>query len=228
MDGQSGQEWSVDVGRDRTTALFEPAVEDPQGTVFVFAHGAGGHRADRGMTSLAEVFHGRAIGTVRFNFVYRERGSGRLDRMPQLEECVAAVAARARAEVSPRRLIIGGRSMGGRAASMLAARGFDCSGLLLLAYPLHPAGHPERLRDAHLSRIGVPVLCVNGTRDALCRRELMEQTQRGLSSNWTMYWLEGADHSFHVTKTSGRTDAGVLSEIGDAAERWAAALAERR
>ena len=224
MDQHSGREWSVDVGRDRTTAHFEPARQGPQGTLFVFAHGAGGHKADRGMTALAALLHGRGIDTVRFNFVYRERGSGRMDRMPQLEECVAAVALRAREELTPRRLIIGGRSMGGRAASMLAAKGFDCSGLLLLAYPLHPARQPERLRDAHLPRIGVPVLCVNGTRDALCRRDLMEKTLAGLSSDWTMHWLEGADHSFHVIKASGRTDADVLSEIGDAVERWAARL----
>jgi hypothetical protein len=224
MDQQSGREWNVDVGRDRTTALFEPASTDPRGTVFVFAHGAGGHRADRGMAALAALFHGRGIATVRFNFVYRERGSRRLDRMLQLEECVAAVASRTRAELNPGRLIIGGRSMGGRAASMLAAKGFDCSGLLLLAYPLHPARQPERLRDAHLDRIGVPVLCVNGTRDALCRRDLMEKTLARLSGDWTMHWLEGADHSFHVTKASGRTDADVLSEIGGAVERWAARL----
>ena len=225
MDQQSGREWSVDVGRDRTMALFEPAGQGPQGILFVFAHGAGGHKADRGMTALAALLHGRGIDTVRFNFVYRERGSGRIDRMPQLEECVAAVASRAREELNPRRLVIGGRSMGGRAASMLAAKGFDCSGLLLLAYPLHPARQPERLRDAHLSRIGVPVLCVNGTRDALCRRDLMEKTLAGLSGDWTMHWLEGADHSFRVTKASGRTDADVLSEIGGAVERWIVRLA---
>jgi len=82
--------------------------------------------------------------------------------------------------------------MGGRAASMLAADGFPCRGLLLFAYPLHPAGQPEKLRVAHLPEIKVPVLCFNGTKDALCRRDLMEQH---VPAGWNMQWLEGADHS---------------------------------
>ena len=121
-------------------------------------------------------------------------------------------------------LIIGGRSMGGRAASMLAADGFACDGLLLLAYPLHPAGQTEKLRDAHLPAIRVPVLCFNGTRDALARRDLMEAALKTVKTNWKMHWLEGADHSFHVLKSSGRTDAEVLVEIANAAEAWAARL----
>jgi uncharacterized protein len=141
--------------------------------------------------------------------------------MPVLEATIAGVVARVREERRPAQLIIGGRSMGGRAASMLAAGGFDCDGLLLLAYPLHPAGQPDRLRDAHLPKIGVPVLCCNGTRDALCRRDLMERATAGLSS-WTMHWLEGADHSFRVLKSSGRTDAEVLEEVGEASARWLA------
>ena len=110
--------------------------------------------------------------------------------------------------------------MGGRAASMLAADGFACDGLLLLAYPLHPAGKPEQLRDAHLPKITVPVICFNGTRDALCTPDLMEAVLRRVGGNWTMHWLEGADHSFHVLKRSGRTDAEVLAEIGDASRAW--------
>jgi len=228
VDSPPSQEWRIAVGNDTTTALFEPAPTSSRGALFVFAHGAGGHRADRGMAALAALLHRRGVDTVRFNFFYRERGSGRPDRMPQLQECVAAVAARAREEVEPGLLIIGGRSMGGRAASMLAADGFACDGLLLLAYPLHPAGQAEKLRDAHLSRINVPVLCLNGTRDALCQRELMDEAVRALSRTWTIHWLEGADHAFHVTKASGRTDADVLREIGAAVEQWVAVLSARR
>jgi predicted alpha/beta-hydrolase family hydrolase len=143
--------------------------------------------------------------------------------MPVLKARIAEVAQRVREERKPAKLFIGGRSMGGRAASMLAADGFACDGLLLFAYPLHPAGEPEKLRDAHLPRIEVPVLCLNGTRDALCRRDLMERATAGLSG-WTMHWLEGADHSFRVLKSSGRTDAEVLEEIGEASGRWMNAL----
>jgi hypothetical protein len=112
--------------------------------------------------------------------------------------------------------------MGGRAASMLVADGYACDGLLLLAYPLHPAGHPEKLRDAHLPRIVTPVLCFNGTRDPLCERALMDAVVARLASNWTMHWLDGADHSFHVAKSSGRDDAAVLDEIGTATAAWLA------
>jgi predicted alpha/beta-hydrolase family hydrolase len=153
---------------------------------------------------------------VRFNFPYRDKGSGRPDPMPALKEAIAAAAARVR---EGRKLLIGGRSMGGRAASMLAADGFGCDGLLLFAYPLHPAGQPEKLRDAHLAKIGVPVLCFNGTRDALCTRELMDAAV-GRLPNWRMCWLEGADHSFRVLKSSGRTETQVYEAIGSVTRDW--------
>ena len=175
---------------------------------------------DRGMLAIAEQLRGRGLDVVRFNFLYREKGSSRPDAMPLLKQCIRAVTERTRSEIQPARLIIGGRSMGGRAASMLAAEKFDCDALLLLAYPLHPAGKPEQLRDAHLSQIAVPTLCLNGTRDTLCRRDLMDEVVSRLSAAFTMHWLEGVDHSFHVLKLSGRTDADVLNEVGEASSEW--------
>ncbi len=160
----SRAEWRVPVGGEETSAVFEPANTEEQGIVFVCAHGAGGNMNDRGMLAVANALRSRGIGVVRFNFLYKEKGSGRPDPMPRLKECVTAVVARAREELQPGTLIIGGRSMGGRAASMLAAEG------------------------------------------------------------WKMHWLEGADHGFHVLKSSGRTDAEVLVEIANAAEAWAARL----
>jgi uncharacterized protein len=175
--------------------------------------------ADGGMTRAAQTLEAAGFNVVRFNFPYREKGSSRPDPMPVLKAAVAEAAARARRELAPRKLIIGGRSMGGRAASMLAADGFECDGLLLLAYPLHPARQPEKLRDAHLARIRVPVLCLNGTRDALCERRLLDPIVSKLS-RWQMHWLEGADHSFHVLKSSGRTDEQVMQEVGTTARSW--------
>jgi predicted alpha/beta-hydrolase family hydrolase len=192
-------------------------------TAFVCAHGAGGHRDDRGMTQLTRILEPQEIAVVRFNFDYREKGSKRPDPMPVLKSRMRGVIERARSALAPRRLLIGGRSMGGRVATMLAADGLACDGLLLFAYPLHPAGQPEKLRDAHLAKIRVPVLCFNGTRDALCTQALMNDVVKRLTAPWTMHWLEGADHSFHVLKSSGRTDADVLAEIGAAVSRWKAA-----
>ena len=182
--------------------------------VFVCAHGAGGHMDDRGMTSLAQALEPVGFEVVRFNFPYREKGSKRPDPMPVLKECIATVARRVAHESKPKKLILGGRSMGGRAASMLAADGFECDGLLLLAYPLHPAGQPEKLRDAHLPKISIPVLCFNGTRDALCTRELMERTVADLPP-WQMHWLEGATHSFRERD---------YREIAEISRAWLARL----
>ena len=110
--------------------------------------------------------------------------------------------------------------MGGRVASLLAADGFACDGLLLAAYPLHPAGQPEKLRDAHLPALRCPVLCFSGTRDPLCTRDLMSKSLEKVTAPWTQHWLEGADHSFRVLKSSGRTEADVDAEIGAAAREW--------
>jgi predicted alpha/beta-hydrolase family hydrolase len=188
--------------------------------VFVCAHGAGGNMNDKGILQLAKELRSRGIAVVRFNFLYKEKGSGRPDPMPRLTDCITAVVARTREEIKPRILIIGGRSMGGRAASMLAADGFDCDGLLLLAYPLHPPGKPEKLRDAHLPAIKVPVICFSGTRDPFCTPSLMEEALKRVKTGWDMHWVEGADHSFHVLKSSGKTDAQVMDEIGKAAQQW--------
>ena len=205
--------------------MLDRATTAALSAVFVCAHGAGGNMHDRGMQQTAEVMRARGMDVVRFNFLYKEKRINRPDPMPLLEETVAAVVARTREELVPRRLIIGGRSMGGRAASMLAARGFEADGLLLLAYPLHPAGKPQQLRDAHLPSIRMPTLCISGTRDALCTRELMEQVLQRVGANWRMHWIDGADHSFHVLKSSGRTDAQVMEEIGVVSERWLSELA---
>ena len=165
------------------------------------------------MLATARALEARGIEVVRFNFPYRERGSRMPDRMPELK---AAFAAQVEPLRDRRPLILGGRSMGGRVATMLAADGFACDGLLLFAYPLHPAGKPEKLRDAHLPLIKAPVLCFNGTRDKLCTRELMDKALTAVTAPWTMHWLEGADHSL-------KGDA-LMREMADATQRWVGSL----
>jgi len=222
-------EWRVDVGEDQTRAVYEPATSGDDEALFICAHGAGGSMSDRSTLAAANALRTRGFGVVRFNFLYKELHKGRPDPMPKLMATTAAVVGHARAALgNPRPLVIGGRSMGGRAASMLAAEGFDADGLLLLAYPLHPEGQPDKLRDAHLPRITMPVICFNGTRDGLCRRDLMERALETVAAPWEMHWLDGADHSFHVLKSSGRTDADVLSEVADASAAWLARLPSAR
>ena len=213
--------WTVPVGSERTSAIYDPGEGDAiADTVFVCAHGAGGNMVDGGMQKTAKALVARGVNLVRFNFLYKERKSGRPDPMPKLQECYSAVVDHVRRELNPSKLIIGGRSMGGRAASMMAADGFACDALLLYAYPLHPAGQPEKLRDAHLPSIRVPVLCFNGTRDALCTPSLMEKALETVTTEWRMEWIEGADHSFHVLKSSGKTDSQVVEEIGNVSSAW--------
>ena len=212
-------EWRVKVGETETSAVFEPA-DGKERAVFVCAHGAGGNMNDRSMLNLAKVLRAQGLSVVRFNFLYKEKKSSSPDKMPKLQECFSAVVDRTRSEVKPKKLFIGGRSMGGRAASMMAAENFDCDALMLFAYPLHPPGQPEKLRDEHLRTIKVPVICFNGTRDAFCTKSLMEKAIESVKTDWEMHWIEGADHSFHVPKSSGRTDADVMAEVGAVTKDW--------
>ena len=215
--------WRIKVDDEATSAALDAAAATD--TVFVCAHGAGGNMSDRALLALTAALTSRGLSVVRFNFLYSEHDVRRRDRMPRLIECFAAVVERVRAELRPRRLFLGGRSMGGRAASMMAADGFACDGLLLFAYPLHPAGAPEKLRDAHLPRIRVPVLCFNGTRDDLCTRALMERALATVAGRWEQRWIEGADHSFHVLKSSGTSDANVLASVADDTLGFVASIA---
>jgi predicted alpha/beta-hydrolase family hydrolase len=184
--------------------------------LFICAHGAGGHRDDRAMVASAAALAALGVEVHRFNFPYRERGAKLPDPMPVLCKRFAAEADGARPELHGRPLILGGRSMGGRVATMLAADSFACDALLLFAYPLHPQGKPEKLRDAHLPRIHVPVLCFNGTRDALCTEELMERALEPVGANWRQHWIEGADHSLKGAK--------VMDEMTSAIADWLPAL----
>ena len=219
MSQNAGNEWRVAIGDDSTSAVYEPAKIEQRG-VFICAHGAGGNLNDRGTVATANVMREIGLGVVRFNFLYREKARGGPDPMPKLMATYTAVVERARRELTPGRLIIGGRSMGGRTASMLAAEGFDAAGLLLLAYPLHPPGQQDKLRVEHLPAITVPVLCFNGTRDAFCTPSLMTNALRKVKTRWTMHWIEDADHGFRVPKRTGRTEGDVMAEIQAATKEW--------
>jgi predicted alpha/beta-hydrolase family hydrolase len=221
-------QWRVAVGADETSAAYRAATAPHPRGLFICGPSAGGHLAEPGMLRLARPLQQAGLGVVLFNFLYREHGRRRPDPMPELQRCFAAVVASALERIGPTGLVLlGGRSMGGRVASMLAADGTPCDGLLLLAYPLHPAGQPERLRAAHLPRVDVHTLCFNGTRDRLCSRDLMETAIAPLGRRWTMHWLEGADHGFDVLRSSGRTEADIEKEIGEATQAWLDQL-ERR
>jgi hypothetical protein len=143
--------------------------------------------------------------------------------MPLLELVYRAAIETMRAR-KPKRLFVGGKSMGGRVASMLAAKGAACDGLVFLGYPLHPAGKPEKLREAHLPEIKAPMLFLEGTRDALCDLALLRPVLTRLGDRAAMHVVDGGDHSFDLLKSAGRTRESVHAEIITAVHAW---IAER-
>jgi uncharacterized protein len=192
----------------------------------LLAHGAGNDMRNPFLSYLHTTLGERGVLTVKFNFPYTERGARAPDRPPVLQATWRAVARAVRSDttLAPRRLVLGGKSMGGRIASMLAADGEDCAALVLLGYPLHPAGQPQKLRVEHLERIRVPMLYVQGTRDPLCDMSLLEPALARLQAPVTLHRIEEGDHSFAVPKRLGRSAQEVWEEIAGVVERWLQAL----
>lgn len=188
-------------------------------TAVVLAHGAGTNMGNPLLVDVQRGLVDRGAAVARFNFAYTEAGRRAPDRMPALEECYRRVAEAVRAAVGPARLVLGGRSMGGRVASHLAAAGFACDGLIFLGYPLHPAGRPEALRTAHLPHIRVPMLFLTGTRDRLSDLSLLEQSVASLAAPATVHVVAGADHSFAVPRREARSTP-VAAELVDVCARW--------
>ncbi len=192
-----------------------------QGTAVILAHGAG---ADMNHEFMVD-FHGRLAEAgnlaIRFNFPYKEQGRRAPDRRPLLEATFRAVVQGLReSPLSTRRVIIGGKSMGGRIASYLAASEEKVSGLLFLGYPLHPPGRQEQLRTSHWEKIQCRSFFVQGSRDSLCSLRLLMQEMERLTGPVNLHVVEGGDHSFRTLKKLGRTPAQVREEISQEIQRW--------
>jgi predicted alpha/beta-hydrolase family hydrolase len=169
--------------------------------VLVLAHGAGAGMDHAFMVSLAEELLSKSIGTIRFNFTYMEQGKRRPDFPAVAEKTVQRLI-----EVTGERcpdvpLFVGGKSFGGRMSSQYLSR--ECpsrvSGIVFFGFPLHPAGAPSTKRAVHLSQIKIPMLFLQGTRDALADLKLLREVVKGLPTA-TLKTLEGADHSFKASK----------------------------
>ncbi|MCW5941659.1 MAG: hypothetical protein KIS66_05475 [Fimbriimonadaceae bacterium] len=204
-----------------TYAEVEEPEGETRGTVFL-APSAGARRESPSLVFLAGTFRGLGYRTVRFDFLYKAAGRSFPDPMPVCMACYRRVMEAVRlAYGAEGEQVLAGQSMGGRVASMLAAEGEPCDRLVCFAYPLHPQGKPDKLRDAHLPAITVPTLIVNGSADALCTRELMEGVLARLGSNVSMRWLEGADHSLKPAKGSGRRRKELEAEVVGLLADWA-------
>jgi predicted alpha/beta-hydrolase family hydrolase len=195
----------------------------------LLAHGAGSDRNAAALVAVDGRLAAAGIPSLRFDYPYRQAGRKAPDRPPVLEQATREAAAQLAKDsgLPPERLALGGRSMGGRYCSMVAAHDTDpvpVLGLVLLGYPLHPAGKPEQLRTEHFPRLTMPVLFVSGDRDALAPRPSLEKAIEAIPGEVTLHWLPGADHGYRVPRSSGRSPAGILEEVAEVAAAWVAAL----
>ena len=189
---------------------------------YVFAHGAGAGMAHSSMEAIAAGLGERGIATLRYQFPYMEKGSKRPDAPAVAHAAVRAAVAEAGRCCASLPLIAGGKSFGGRMTSQAQALTplAGVRALAFLGFPLHPAGKPSSDRAKHLADVNIPMLFLQGTRDALAERSLLEPVVKGLGTRATLHWSDGADHSFHVLKSSGRNDREVMGEVLDAFAAW--------
>ena len=192
----------------------------------LLAHGAGTDMTAASLTVVADALAAAGIPSLRFNYPYRSAGKNAPDRPKVLDAATREAAAELarRAKLAPERLVLGGRSMGGRYCSMVVGAVDDplpALGLLLLGYPLHAAGKPEQQRVEHFPRLRVPVLFVSGTRDSLAGKdELVEAAKTIKTKRVKFHWLDTADHGYRPLKSSGRTVADINADVAAAAVEW--------
>ncbi|MEN8261290.1 MAG: alpha/beta family hydrolase [Pseudomonadota bacterium] len=188
----------------------------------IIAHGAGNDMHSAFIRRVHEDLAQRGIMTVKFNFPYKEAGRKAPDRAPLLEAAWRAIIAAVSqdTELKPMELFISGKSMGGRMATHLTAEGLDCAGVILFGYPLHAPNKTEQLRAEHLARIKHPMLFFQGTRDSLCRLELLKPVLKTIPGAVELHIVEGGDHSFKVLKRSARSEEDVMNEIVDTTVEW--------
>jgi uncharacterized protein len=207
-------------GADPVSGLWQAPTE--AWACLVLAHGAGAGMTHRAMAATANGLAARGIAVLRYQFPYMEKGGKRVDAPPVAHAAVRAAVAEANRRAGALPLFAGGRSFGGRMTSQAQALAplDGVRGLVFFAFPLHTAGKPSIERAAHLADIAVPMLFLQGTKDLLADRPLLEDVVAGLGASATLKLVDDADHSFHVPAKTGRRDPEVLAEILDAAAAW--------
>ena len=210
----------VGEGAIRVSALLQ-APGNPR-ACYVLAHGAGAGMTHAFMAAVATGLFARGIATLRYQFPYMEAGKKRPDPPALAHAAVRAAVATAAREMPGVPLIAGGKSFGGRMTSQAQAAAPlpGVRGLAFLGFPLHPAGRPSRERAQHLAAVDIPMLFLQGTRDELSQLVELEPVVAALGARATLQLFESADHSFHVPRRSGRTDAQVLDAVLDGFVAW--------
>jgi predicted alpha/beta-hydrolase family hydrolase len=221
MAGGAAQELRFSVGSAGQVSALLMRPEDAR-ACYVFAHGAGAGMRHASMEAIAADLAERGIATLRYQFPYMEKGSKRPDPPALAQATVRAAVAEAAKACAGLPLIAGGKSFGGRMTSQAQAKAplDGVKGLAFFGFPLHPAGKPSTERATHLAEVKIPMLFLQGTRDALAELGLLQPMVEGLGQKATLHLAEGADHSFHVLKSSGRNDRDVRAEILDAFGAW--------
>ena len=183
--------------------------------LLVFAHGAGAGMRHRFMEAMAVKLAEQQIATFRYQFPYVEKGIKRPNPKPILLATVRSAVAAAQSAAPDLPLLAGGKSMGGRMTSNAAAEEplANVRGVVFFGFPLHPPGQASTDRADHLDAVSVPMLFLQGTRDTLADLKLLRPVCKRLGKRATLHIIDGADHSFHVLKSSGRTDEEVLDEL---------------
>jgi predicted alpha/beta-hydrolase family hydrolase len=205
-----------------TALVYTAGKQDLAGVTVILGHGAGADQDSDFMTRFATGLAARGINVVTFNFLYTEEGRRVPDTNNKLEKCFRAVVETTREKKIGRgTLVIGGKSMGGRIASQVAAASApDVEGLVFLGYPLHPPGRADQLRAKHLPDIPVPMLFVQGSRDAFGSPDELRPIIKELKASADLYVVEGGDHSFKVLKRAGVTQEDAYKAVLDRIELW--------
>jgi predicted alpha/beta-hydrolase family hydrolase len=191
------------------------------GIGIILAHGAGQGMSSPFMKFFHEALSQRGLLSVQFNFEYMDTGRKIPDPQPKMQSLYRRVLAEVADAHHPRKIIIGGKSMGGRVASYIAHDAPGVAGLVFLGYPLHPPGKQDQMRDAHLYGIPLPMLFLSGTRDTFAERPLLEEVVHRLGGRGTLVWTEGGDHSLKV----GKSGTAALEAAAGRIQSWCHELA---
>ena len=194
--------------------------------LLVLGHGAGAGMRHPFMTALSRELAAEKIATFRYQFPYMENRRKAPDRPPTLTATVAAATHAAHTAAPELPLLAGGKSMGGRMTSTAASEILipEVRGLVFFGFPLHPPKQPATKRGDHLAKVTQPMLFLQGTRDDLADLKLLKPICKKLGHRATLHIIEGADHSFHMLKSSGKSDAVILRELAHTTAEWAASL----
>jgi uncharacterized protein len=192
--------------------------------LLAFVHGAGADMRHHFMEDLSQQLASHGIATLRYQFPFTEKGSRRPDPKPILIATVRSAAACALEVSDGLPLFAGGKSMGGRMTSLAVSEEPlpGVRGLVFFGFPLHPAGEPSTERAEHLSNVKLPLLFLQGTRDALADLSLLKPICKKLGKRAALHIIDDADHSFHVPKRSGKSDPEILTELARTATSWTA------